>query len=279
VADGPFDLALAVVPKGRAACRAVLVTALDALRDGGTLLVAGPSRGGVRTAQTDAAAVGCAVEHLASAQGHRVFRVTRHAPPRPPAEWESPWLPRPLHIVINDAGYDLTTQPGVFCWDHLDDGTAFLVNALSAADRAPAQRVLDAGCGYGILGLFAQRQLGATTVTWCDHDLLAVACTRATVGAAQVLAADLTDQPPRALAGMDLILCNPPFHTGHDQDTSFLPAFARQARHLLAPGGRLVIVANRFLPYHDGLATHLGPVTRLAADGRFQVLEAIPSDR
>ena len=272
---GTADLALALVPKGREHARAVLVAALGCLRDRGTLLVAGPNRGGVHTAQTDAETLGSAVEHLASAHAHRVFRVRRTTTPLPPADWQSPWLPRPLHVTLAGTDYTVTTQPGIFSWDRLDAGTAFLIDTLLAQPPGPVGRVLDAGCGCGILGLFAQRQFAPAAVTWCDTDLLAVACTRATVGTRHVVPADLTEPPLAALTGFDLILCNPPFHAGHRKDTGFVDAFARQVPAMLAPGGRLVVVANRFLPYQDVLAAHLARVRRLAADGRFQVLQAV----
>ena len=46
------------------------------------------------------------------------------------------------------------------------------------------------------------------------------------------------------------------------------------ARNALAAGGRLLIVANRFLPYERLLRATFGQVETLAADGRYQVLAA-----
>ena len=70
----------------------------------------------------------------------------------------------------------------------------------------------------------------------------------------------------------DLIASNPPFHAGKGVDTAMAHAFFAQARALLAPGGRIAIVANRFLPYERELAAHFPRLTRLAEDRAYKVV-------
>jgi 16S rRNA (guanine1207-N2)-methyltransferase len=137
--------------------------------------------------------------------------------------------------------------------------------------------VLDIGCGYGIIGLCAARA-GARAVM-VDDDLLAVRCARVSAVAneladrCRVLPSDVTSavQDRR----FDLVLSNPPFHQGTDVNTATAQRIVREASGVLRPGGRLRIVANRFLPYDRVLSDTFGSVATLADDGRYRVLEAV----
>ena len=127
----------------------------------------------------------------------------------------TPGLSFPLHLQITS--YAIRSLPGIFSYDHLDEGTEML---LDTAQIPPGAKVLDAGCGYGIIGLFAAVN-GAGMVHLVDNNLLAVAASRETLSLnriknAQVFAGDLLN--PVFPDKYDLILSNPPFHTGHAVD-------------------------------------------------------------
>lgn len=72
----------------------------------------------------------------------------------------------------------------------------------------------------------------------------------------------------------DLILCNPPFHSGQSVDTGAAAEVIRGAREHLTRGGTLRLVANRFLPYDRLLREGFGACAVLREDGRFRVLSA-----
>jgi 16S rRNA (guanine1207-N2)-methyltransferase len=69
-----------------------------------------------------------------------------------------------------------------------------------------------------------------------------------------------------------LIVSNPPFHSGKPVDYQAAEAFIRQGRQALEPGGRLVIVANRFIRYDRLMESLFERVETLAADNHFHVL-------
>ena len=272
-APGVYDLALIGVPKGRDFARALLFTALHALQPRAMLYAAGPNDGGAKTAQTDLGLLAPAVTRANKAR-HRLFSALRPVELAAPPAWDAPWQARSRVFSIGDETYTVYTQPGVFSWDHLDDGTARLIATLPALNLPNGQRILDACCGYGILGMVAARTLQPAHLTWADSDLLAVACARLALPGAPILAADLTHDTLPDHAPFDVILCNPPFHREHATETHFMRQFAPLARTMLGPDGRLALVANSFLPYRDLLAGHFGLVPQIDDDGRFQVLLA-----
>jgi len=105
----------------------------------------------------------------------RIAQATRPDPLRvPPRGSKSPPGSADPHPVPPEGTYTLVTMPGVFSWDHLDDGTALLLDHLHVV---PDTDVLDIGCGGGIIGLAAARAGGR--VVMVDDDLLAVRCARA----------------------------------------------------------------------------------------------------
>ncbi|MFM8323116.1 MAG: methyltransferase [Chloroflexota bacterium] len=72
-----------------------------------------------------------------------------------------------------------------------------------------------------------------------------------------------------------LIASNPPFHSGKGIDYSMAEGFIHDSRQALLPGGRLLIVANRFIRYDRLIGQVFGRVTTLAEDTRYHVLQAV----
>ena len=65
---------------------------------------------------------------------------------------------------------ELETQPGLFSPSHADRGTLAM---LSCTHFEPGMRVLDLGCGCGLVGILAARLCGEENVVLSDIDPLA----------------------------------------------------------------------------------------------------------
>jgi 16S rRNA (guanine1207-N2)-methyltransferase len=276
-AHGPADVALLDLPRGRDHVRAYLWTAATTLRPGGRLYLAGSNNTGARFAIREAEALFGRAPVLGFKAGCRIALATRPDALTIPADWAQtpPWQPQMRIIERPEGRYTVVTTPGVFSWDHLDDGTALL---LDHPGMQPGIDVLDVGCGYGIVGMVAAR-LGAVQVTLIDDDLLAVRCARASIRANDladrciVLPGDVTG--PVRDRRFDLVLSNPPFHEEGEVTTRTAGRIIREGYTVLRPRGRLRIVANRFLPYDRVMRETFGNVTIIAATGRYYVLESV----
>ncbi len=272
--DEQFDVALMPVPKGRDFARAQLWSAVRVLRPGGRLYIAGPTNGGAKSAITDAAELFGHGVTLNTKRRHRVgVSIRPEALPSFPASWgDDPTISHEQTLDTPCGPVNIVTMPGVFSWEHLDDGTAFLLEHLENIE--PGQDVLDMGCGNGVLGITLARR--ARHVTMVDDNLLAVRCARGSVQANQLT--NITVEPGDVYDDLekknfDLIVSNPPFHKEFDVNTNVAHRIMRDARSMLRPGGRLLIVANAFLKYEDVMAQHLTKSRVLARNNRYMVIE------
>ena len=272
-----FDVVVLEAPAGRTFARRWLALAGHALKPGGQLYVAGPKAEGIESIISDAKAL-CGQSATLAYRDHNRVAVATLAEGHTPPEWAGEPGIAPgtwAEASVNLAGTRtrIASLAGIFSYDRLDTGTAFL---LASAQFRAGERVLDAGCGWGALGIAAARA-GAAQVDLIDNSLLAVAAAGRNVADlgltnARVLPSDAL----MAVAGerYDLIVTNPPFHTGKAVDYDAAGAFIAGARELLTPRGRLVLVANAFIRYERAMQETFNSVETIAENDRYHVLQS-----
>jgi len=272
-----FALALLLPHRQRDQLRCLLAETALRLAADGVLLCAAANNEGARSLQTDAERLLGPLQQ-ASLHKCRVLwsrpgeRVLDHSLA---AEWIAAAAPRVV------AGTRLLSAPGVFSFDHIDPGSALLVARLPV-DLAGAGADLGAGWGY----LSSQLLLRCPRVTSLD---LYEADARALALARRNLHAQCDGSAARTplldfhwldvTAGLDrrydFIVSNPPFHVGHAGEPELGRRFIAVAAEALNPGGRLLLVANRHLPYEAALAKAFSRVDKCAEMQGFKVFEAI----
>jgi 16S rRNA (guanine1207-N2)-methyltransferase len=274
------DLVVVVVPPERVAAQQLVHDAAALLRVGGTLLLAGETEAGIRPVADFAGALFGNARVVAQAGGGRVVTCERTAAvdgsvvAHALAPYHDASAFRALSLTVAGVPVPVFTRPGVFSWDHLDDATGLLAEVMDVPTGA---RVLDLGCGAGVLAACVVRRVPSVEVTLVDADSEALRCAERTMAATghrgwRVLASDVAG----AVAGerFDVVLSNPPFHRGKATDLALPRRFIAEAHAVLRPGGTLQLVANRTLPYEAELARVFGH-RRVLADGpRFKVLAA-----
>lgn len=174
-----------------------------------------------------------------------------------------------IRAEIMGEALELSTAPGLFSPGHVDRGTLAM---LSAAAFAPGMKVLDLGCGCGVVGILAARKCGPEGVWLVDVDPLAVAIARQNAdhngaGGVHCLVSDGFRQLNET--GFDLILSNPPYQS----DFAVAKAFIEKGFNRLKIGGRMLMVTKRREWYKNKLSAIFGGVRIREIDGYF-VFEA-----
>ena len=171
----------------------------------------------------------------------------------------------------NDALGDLRifSLPGVFSANELDNGTSLLLSTLTSPIQG---KVLDVGCGAGVIGSMIKKHHPKADVTMTDIHAMAIQSARQTLAENQLEGRVIASDVFSHIEGkFDLIISNPPFHDGVDTAYRAVKELIQQAKWHLTAGGELRIVANAFLPYPDLLAQHFGKFEVLAQTTKFKV--------
>lgn len=231
------------------------------LPEGTPVDIVGEHQGGIKRVPKVLAALGMRCDKLDNARRCSLFATRTVANTAPDDAWQN----------VEALDMHLVSHPGVFGHGKVDEGTLLLLNALDSALPKQPQRILDMGCGDGIISAWLATR--GHQVTAVDVSGFAVEATRRTLAANQLTGRVLESDVFAALEGerFDIIVSNPPFH--QEREVSYGPSatlIAQAAQHL-TPRGTLWLVANAFLPYPDLLERAFGGFETLADNRRFKV--------
>jgi len=243
-----------------------------AMPTNGRLWLVGENQSGIKSAGKRLDAYFHTVRKLDSARHCVLYQA------QSPAPSEAFQLEAYLHKWVLDippAELRLVSLPGAFAHGRLDRGTEVLLQAISrcTGKNVPAGRVLDFGCGIGVIGLSLLTKNPDIQLTLLDDSALALESARLSL-LANELKAELV--PSDGLAEIrqrfDWIVSNPPFHRGVATDYEVVRRFFSQARSVLSKQGKMLLVCNIHLPYETWLAEQFGRVELLDSDSGYKVL-------
>lgn len=170
-----------------------------------------------------------------------------------------------IELQIKGIHLQLESDSRLFSPQKADAGTLLLLNHV---DFSPQDKVLDLGCGYGLVGILAASLIPPEQVYMTDIDSLAVAAASNNLKLNGV--AGVTIKQGNAYEGIDssdftLILSNPPYHT----DFSVAKTFIEKGFNRLAIDGRLFMVTRRKDWYKNKLIAIFGGVRIWEEDGYY----------
>ena len=249
------DAALILVQKSRAATLATIYRAVAALNVGATVLVDGQKDTGIDTVLKTLKKATDLSPAFSKAHGKIASFKAGPLPDK--------WAAAPEMVE----GY-YTAHSG-FSAGAIDPGSEILVQVMPELRG----KVADLGAGWGFLSKAALKSEHVQSIDLieADYDSLKAAEANISDPRAQFCWADA-----KAFAGgpYDVILSNPPFHTGRHADPELGRTFIRTAGRLLNRHGRFLMVANRHLPYEATLTETFGQVEEIGGSSAFKVISA-----
>ena len=193
---------------------------------------------------------------------------------------DRPDLTSPFPTVWPLEGSDMLihNHANVFSRTSLDIGARFMLDNLPIHS---ARKVIDLGCGNGVLGLSLLAKDSEVEVTFIDESHMAVASARlnvehnlpAALPRAHFMVNNCLDDV--AVGAADRILCNPPFHQLQAITDHIAWQMFTDAHRVLPQGGELWIVGNRHLDYHNKLKRLFANAQVVASNSKFVILKAI----
>ncbi len=266
-----YPIVLLLPERQRQQTFADLARAHDLLEDEGVLIVATHNDWGAKRWEKHVNEAGGATQHLT--KWHcRAFWTKKTA------RWNTAMLEEwrgqaDLQRVIDGQFW---SKPGLFAWDHIDPGSAMLIECLPPGIHGA---VADLGAGWGYLSqhlLRTRPEIRELDAFEADRD--GVEAARRNLKNAQAQARsqalwyDVTEgiQPRH----YDFIVMNPPFHDGREADSTLGMKFIGAASQGLRTAGQLWMVANRHLPYEAILEEVFDEVIKVREENGYKVLTA-----
>ena len=185
--------------------------------------------------------------------------------------------PYPSQVTDPLIPFTLHNHANVFCRDHLDIGARILLKNLPSAENA---KVVDLGCGNGVLGVSILDKNPEAHVTFVDESFMAIESARQTVLAhigtvdrASFVVSNCLEEVLKDERGIfDLVLCNPPFHQQNAVTDHVANQMFTDSKVALKQGGELRIVGNRHLDYHLKLKKLFGGYQVIDSNKKFSIL-------
>ena len=186
------------------------------------------------------------------------------------------------HISTNDSpSRDLTisNHANVYAREKLDIGARYFIENLPKV--AAHTKVIDLGCGNGVIGLTVLANQPEAHVQFIDESSMAMASAKYNI---MTNMPEMIDQCEFTLndsltdiegGSVDLILCNPPFHQNTATTDHIAWQMFKDSHRVLKKGGELRIIGNQKLAYHIKLQRLFGNETLIASNDKFVTQSAI----
>ncbi len=177
-----------------------------------------------------------------------LFAATKHEPLRKLKNYECKFAFRDEGRLIQ-----VMSRPGVFSHRQVDGGARALLKAMTVQAEA---KVLELGCGSGVVSMAAAMRAEGIQVWAIDSNARAVECTRR--GAelngisnvnVELSTAEETRGEPNSESTFDLVVANPPYYSNY----RIADIFARAAALVLKPEGTALFVTKQPTWYEEQL--------------------------
>jgi len=186
-----------------------------------------------------------------------------------------PAMPQPIRYGIPGTTLQMVNHANVFSQQKLDIGSRFLLDNFPQVEEAT--HIMDLGCGNGALACYAALRNSSARLSLLDDSSLALLSAKDSMalnGIKNPCDYIIADGLDGFEEQVDVILCNPPFHEGNNINSNIALRMFKGAKRCLTEHGKLVVVGNRHLDYHQTLKSHFKEVELTASNPKFVVLTA-----
>lgn len=166
---------------------------------------------------------------------------------------------------INGITLKINTESEIFSPSKPDAGTLAMLSDVKIGEN---DKVLDLGCGAGLVGIYAAKIAGVQNIVMCDIEPAAVkiSAQNTELNNTEGIKIYLSDGFSGFIEkDFNLILCNPPYHA----DFSTAKHFIEKGFNRLTVGGKMLMVTKRREWYKNKLISIFGGVKITEINGYY----------
>ncbi|UTW44475.1 class I SAM-dependent methyltransferase [bacterium SCSIO 12696] len=245
---GHFEKIVYRISKEKPVVHHLINSAFDLLAQGGELILGGEKNDGIKTYAKKAGSYFQVAPHIEKNGNNYTVYIRKESNDFSSKLDDKNYTQLRPTIQIDDT--TLFSKPGVFGWEKVDRGSAFLVEHLPQFLKHLPENasLLDLGCGYGYITACAQRYGFSRTVATDNNAAALAACKRNFEESGingEVIAGDAGINIEERF---NIVLCNPPFHQGFATDGRLTDKFLTTTKRVLRRSGKALFVVNSFVP-------------------------------
>ncbi|WBA09276.1 methyltransferase [Salinivibrio kushneri] len=182
------------------------------------------------------------------------------------------------YVNVPEFSMRLANWPNVFSAKKLDIAAYLMLPQIPSSNEE--RKILDLGCGNGVLALQAARTNPQAYIYAVDESHMAVASAQHNLESHGIDPSRFECSARDCLTDfdhtdIDLVLCNPPFHQQQTITDHIAWQMFCDAKRVLTTNGALLVIGNRHLGYHTKLKRLFGNVTVVASNKKFVILKAV----
>lgn len=163
---------------------------------------------------------------------------------------------------------------GVFSAAKIDMATQFLIDHLQV--KSSQKKILDLGCGNGILALKARELNPDAHIHLSDDNFLAIESAKLNLGSSPTNHYHFTDHLLQFENNtFDLVISNPPFHFEYENNIEITLNLFQEVYRVLKPNSNFQLVANLHLNYKTHLKKLFPKVAIVAKNEKFIIYNCI----
>lgn len=265
-----FDLLLIYIPKAKAEIEYLLANLTPHLTENADIILVGEKKCGIKSVSGLLKPYSDNSNTIDSARHCSVIyaQLSKTVKPFVQADWIKEY-----QLNIDDISLTVCSLPGVFSFGELDKGSELLLKNLPNTLEGEG---LDFGCGAGVLSSYLLKKHKQLKMDLIDVNIYAIESAKLTLEkntlSANVFASNVFSHVNKEY---DLLLSNPPFHSGQKTNYDAAETFINQSINFLKKKGKMTIVANKFLRYEPLLTATYQKFSEDTQNNKFKVLSCL----
>ncbi|WP_019614567.1 16S rRNA (guanine(1207)-N(2))-methyltransferase RsmC [Psychromonas ossibalaenae] len=268
--DKKFDLLLIFLPKAKQETQYLLANLAPHLQDGAAVILVGEKKCGIKSADSLLKPYSSNINIIDSARHCSILFCELNQTVKTFNQTE--WI-KTYTLNINNTELQICSLPGVFSYGELDKGSELLLQNLP---EKLTGSLLDFGCGAGVIACYIQKKHPHTEIDLIDVNAYALASAKLSLQqnglSGNVYPSDVFSDVNKKY---NLLISNPPFHSGQKTDYVAAETFINQAPANLKSNGRMSIVANKFLRYEPLIEKVFTSSQKPQENNKFKVLTCL----